>query len=499
MNIYSKKQQWKWVLVLLALLLVIFTLGYTQVIVDRIKEDEKRKVEIWAQTITRNASTTQYIDSLLNVLRSEEEAKGIMIGKALSAISNGDPLLDYTFPTEYLKQNNTIPILLYDKNNRFQQGRNLPKGKEKDAAYADSLREEIVKKYKPILIPELSMRLYFDDSPLYKEVARRLNEINQSFISDEVVASTSVPIIVVDERTQKVIQSARIEEKDLLNEPRMLAMKSENPPIRVTRPDGVPISIYYEDSLVLQQIRYFPVGQLVLVAVFLIISYVIFSTYRKAEQNQVWVGMAKETAHQLGTPLSSLMGWGALLETQGVDEAFIHELNKDVQRLQVITERFSKIGSAAELKKVDIRTTINEALQYVQKRISSRIVVEQHFPSQPIWVEVNEALFGWVIENLVRNAADAMEESGRIDVRLILENGKVVITLEDSGKGIPKNKWKTVFKPGYTTKARGWGLGLSLVKRIVEEYHKGHIQVSNSELGKGTTFKIDLKPIVGQS
>jgi signal transduction histidine kinase len=193
------------------------------------------------------------------------------------------------------------------------------------------------------------------------------------------------------------------------------------------------------------------------------------------------------------------MGWGALLETQGVDEAFIHELNKDVQRLQVITERFSKIGSAAELKKVDIRTTINEALQYVQKRISSRIVVEQHFPSQPIWVEVNEALFGWVIENLVRNAADAMEESGRIDVRLILENGKVVITLEDSGKGIPKNKWKTVFKPGYTTKARGWGLGLSLVKRIVEEYHKGHIQVSNSELGKGTTFKIDLKPIVGQS
>jgi signal transduction histidine kinase len=369
----------------------------------------------------------------------------------------------------------------------------LPKGREKDAAYADSLREEIVKKYKPILIPELSMRLYFDDSPLYKEVARRLNEINQSFISDEVVASTSVPIIVVDDRTQKVIQSARIEEKDLLNEERMVRMKSENPPIHVTRPDGVPISIYYEDSLVLQQIRYFPVGQLVLVAVFLIISYVIFSTYRKAEQNQVWVGMAKETAHQLGTPLSSLMGWGALLETQGVADAYIQELNKDVQRLQVITERFSKIGSAAELKRVDIRNTIDEALEYVQKRISSKIAVVKHFPVHAIWVDLNEALFGWVIENLVRNAADAMEESGRIEVRMTVENGKVIVVLEDSGKGIPKNKWKTVFKPGYTTKARGWGLGLSLVKRIVEEYHKGHIQVVQSEQGKGATFRIDLR------
>ena len=477
----------------LALLLVIFTLGYTQVIVDRIKDDEKNKVEIWAQTITRNASTTQYIDSLLNVLRSEEEVKGIMIGKALSAISNGDPLLDYTFPTEYLKQNNSIPILLYDKNNRFQQGRNLPKGREKDAAYADSLREEIVKKYKPILIPELNMRLYFDDSPLYKEVARRLNEINQSFINEEVVASTSVPIVVIDERTQKVIQSARMEEKDLLDANRMAAMKADNPPIRVTRPDGVPISIYYEDSLVLQQIRYFPVGQLLLVAVFLIISYVIFSTYRKAEQNQVWVGMAKETAHQLGTPLSSLMGWGALLESQGVDESFIQELNKDVQRLQIITERFSKIGSIAELKQVDIRHTVDEALQYVQKRISSQIVVAQQFPSHAVWVDLNEALFGWVIENLVRNAADAMEEQGKITVGLREESGKVILLLEDTGKGIPKNKWKTVFKPGYTTKARGWGLGLSLVKRIVEEYHKGHIAVVPSEQGKGATFKIELK------
>jgi signal transduction histidine kinase len=244
---------------------------------------------------------------------------------------------------------------------------------------------------------------------------------------------------------------------------------------------------------VLQQLRYFPIGQVLLVTVFFLISYLIFSTYRKAEQNQVWVGMAKETAHQLGTPLSSLMGWGALLETQNVPPAYIEELNKDVQRLQIITERFSKIGSEAELKQVDIRKTIQESLDYVKKRISSKIQVSIQLPSRTTTVAINEPLFGWVIENLVRNAADAMEENGAIEVLVGSELNKVVIEVKDSGKGIPKNKWKTVFKPGYTTKSRGWGLGLSLVKRIVEEYHKGVIFVKSSELDKGTTFRIELK------
>jgi signal transduction histidine kinase len=223
------------------------------------------------------------------------------------------------------------------------------------------------------------------------------------------------------------------------------------------------------------------------------VSYLIFSTYRKAEQNQVWVGMAKETAHQLGTPLSSLMGWGALLESQGVEKSYIEELNKDVNRLQIITERFSKIGSQAELKEVDLRTTIQEAVDYVQKRVSKHIQFEKHLPTQPVVLKVNEPLFGWVIENLVRNAADAMGESGVIEIRIFTDEQWVHVELRDTGKGIPKNKWKTVFKPGYTTKPRGWGLGLSLVKRIVEEYHKGHIYVIRSEEDAGTTFRVDLK------
>ena len=493
LNIYQSKQRWKWVLVVLAALLVFLTLAYTQIIIDRIRADEKTKAELWAQTIVRSAKSTQYIDSLLTLLRQEEEAKGRLMGKALSVISNGDPNLDYTFPVEYLKDNSTIPILLYDKNGKFQQGRNLPKGKEQDNQFADSLKNEIVKKYQPVSIPELGMKLYFDDSQLYKQTEKTLNELNRAFIDDKIVASTSVPIVIINDLNNEIISYARLSTEEVSNPQRLVQIKSANPAIKIEKPDGVPVSIFYEDSLVLQQLRYFPIGQLLLVTVFLLISYLIFSTYRKAEQNQVWVGMAKETAHQLGTPLSSLMGWGALLETQNVPPAYIEELNKDVQRLQIITERFSKIGSEAELKQVDIRKTIQESLDYVKKRISSKIQVSIQLPSRTTTVAINEPLFGWVIENLVRNAADAMEENGTIEVLVGSELNKVVIEVKDSGKGIPKNKWKTVFKPGYTTKSRGWGLGLSLVKRIVEEYHKGVIFVKSSELDKGTTFRIELK------
>jgi nitrogen-specific signal transduction histidine kinase len=495
LNIYQSKQRWKWLLVVLAAAVIFLTLAYTQVIIDRIRVDEKNKAEDWAQTIVRSAKSTQYIDSLLTLLRKEEEAKGRLMGKALSVISNGDPMLDYTFPVEYLKDNSSIPILLYDKNDHFQQGRNLPKGREKDGQYADSLRSEIIKKYAPVLIAELGMKLYFDDSQLYKQTEKTLNELNRSFIDDKVVSSTSVPIVIMNDITGEIIHYARLSEEEITDTERLKLIQNANPAIKITKPNGVPVSIYYEDSLVLQQLRYFPLGQLLLVGVFLMISYLIFSTYRKAEQNQVWVGMAKETAHQLGTPLSSLMGWGALLETQNVPAAYITELNKDVQRLQIITERFSKIGSAAELTEVDIRSTISESLDYVQKRISSKIHVQVQLPSRTTTVAINEALFGWVIENLVRNAADAIGESGSIEVLVGSEAHKVIVEVKDSGKGVPKNKWKTVFKPGYTTKARGWGLGLSLVKRIVEEYHKGHIFIKQSELGKGTTFRIELKSV----
>jgi signal transduction histidine kinase len=270
-------------------------------------------------------------------------------------------------------------------------------------------------------------------------------------------------------------------------------MRMVNAPIEVLLPGQGKQYIFYEDSAVLKQLQLFPVLQLILIGVFLLSSYLIFSTFRKAEQNQVWVGMAKETAHQLGTPLSSLMAWSALLETQGVDKSSLDELNKDIDRLNTITDRFSKIGSVPELKEVNIPETVREMIAYLDSRVSKKVVISVATEDETITAHLNKPLFSWVIENIVKNAIDAMEGVGTLKLEVLRDNSRVCIDITDSGKGIPKRQWKTVFEPGFTTKKRGWGLGLSLVKRIIKQYHDGRIYVKWSEAGKGTTFRIELR------
>lgn len=239
--------------------------------------------------------------------------------------------------------------------------------------------------------------------------------------------------------------------------------------------------------------KYFPFVQFFIIGLFVLIAYLVFSTFRKAEQDQVWVGMAKETAHQLGTPISSLMAWNQLLEAQGVDSSITVEIDKDIERLNTVTNRFSKIGSEAVLEEANMVDVLNGIIDYLRKRISSKIVLE-FSPTKPlITAMVNQSLIEWVIENIAKNAVDAMDGSGKIIFNIQQVEDLVQIDIEDNGKGIPSNKIKTVFQPGFTTKKRGWGLGLSLVKRIVEDFHKGKVFVHKSEMGVGTTFRILLK------
>jgi signal transduction histidine kinase len=252
--------------------------------------------------------------------------------------------------------------------------------------------------------------------------------------------------------------------------------------------------IYYTDSIIITQLRYFPFIQLVIIGLFLFISYLIFSTFRNAEQNQVWIGMAKETAHQLGTPLSSLIAWIQLLEARGTDKETIQELNKDVKRLEVITDRFSKIGSAPELTETSIAKVMNQTIDYLRPRISKKVefeVVQNR--ENDVKAMINRPLFSWVIENIIKNAVDAMNGKGKIKIEIYNEIQHVYIDITDTGKGIPASGHKAVFQPGYTTKKRGWGLGLSLAKRIIENYHSGKIFVKRSEPGAGSTFRIVLK------
>ncbi|RPG53931.1 MAG: sensor histidine kinase [Flavobacteriales bacterium TMED84] len=253
--------------------------------------------------------------------------------------------------------------------------------------------------------------------------------------------------------------------------------------------------IYYKDSNILSMLRYYPFYQLGFILIFFIIAYIIFSSAKKSEQNKVWAGMAKETAHQLATPLSSLIAWSELLKDSEINTETLNEINKDLRRLETITDRFSKIGSVPALKNYQINELLGNFLEYLEKRLPQKIEIIKKFPEDSIFVSANKTLFEWAIENLCKNATDAMKGNGKIEFDVTSNDYEVNIFIKDYGQGIAKNKINQIFLPGYTSKKSGWGLGLSLTKRIVEEYHNGKIFVSSSEENYGTTFCIKLKKV----
>ena len=253
------------------------------------------------------------------------------------------------------------------------------------------------------------------------------------------------------------------------------------------------IDVCYDESVMIKRLNVYPIVQLGVVMIFVVVAIFALLTSKRAEQNKVWVGLSKETAHQLGTPISSLMAWTEILKETYPDDDLIPEMDKDVKRLQLIAERFSKIGSLPEPVPSSLKEVMSHVIDYMDRRTSQKVKMEKVFPPQDIIVKINASLFEWVIENLCKNAVDAMEGSGKITLFMQDEGDKVAIEVSDTGKGIRKKDIGNVFKPGFTTKKRGWGLGLSLAKRIVEEYHKGHIYVKSSEVGRGTTFRIELR------
>mgnify|MGYP003671604793 CR=1 FL=1 len=271
--------------------------------------------------------------------------------------------------------------------------------------------------------------------------------------------------------------------------------KNENQPIEIRYKDKILSTLYYGNSPLLNKLKYYPLALLLIILLFAAVVYFFYRSSKIAEQNKLWTGMAKETAHQIGTPLSSLVGWAEILKTENVNPEYILEIEKDIDRLQTITERFSKIGSAPTLKTMDIVEVTKSSYEYLKSRSSKLINFEIIIPETEILVNLNEQLFSWTIENLVKNGIDAMKGKGDLKLELTQLERQVFINISDTGKGIPKSSFTKIFEPGYTTKKRGWGLGLSLAKRIVDDYHNGRIKVLTSEIGKGTTIQIMLKQI----
>ena len=310
--------------------------------------------------------------------------------------------------------------------------------------------------------------------------------------------NNTIPMILVDAKgdvvnTQNLDSVKALKPKFL--EEQLAIMKEQNKPIVISYDGKNKQYIYYRDSDLLDKLTYYPLALILILVLFLAVIYLFYSSNKASETNKLWTGMAKETAHQIGTPLSSLLGWISILKMEKVDETYIEEIEKDVHRLNTIANRFSKIGSIPELKKENIVDITKQAFDYLESRSSKQITFSFSSSADEIYTNLNTELFGWVIENLIKNAIDAMLGKGQLNLQIETSQKKVKITVTDTGKGMPKKLFKQIFKPGFTTKKRGWGLGLSLSKRIVEDYHNGKIFVKKSEIDKGTTFQILLDKV----
>ena len=362
-----------------------------------------------------------------------------------------------------------------------------------------------------ILIRDLAMEEH-NKMEVWAEAMRTLNRADENtdinLVLKVINGNNTIPVIVLDSNGN--VQAYRnIDIKDCENAEDTMRfvqymgrkLMREDRDIRIAIDDNNTdsissadyINVCYDDSVMLRRLASYPYIQLGVVMIFVVIAIFALLTSKRAEQNKVWVGLSKETAHQLGTPISSLMAWVEILKETYPDDDLIPEMNKDVKRLQLIADRFSKIGSLPEPVDTDLKEVMEHVIDYMDRRTSNKVKMVRDFPEGDIVVKINASLFEWVIENLSKNAVDAMGGEGTITLRIFEEPTKVVIEVADTGKGIRKKDIRNVFRPGFTTKKRGWGLGLSLAKRIIEEYHKGKIWVKSSEVGVGTTFRIELK------
>tara|TARA_R110002050_G_scaffold244268_1_gene380899 strand:- start:55061 stop:56515 length:1455 start_codon:yes stop_codon:yes gene_type:complete len=482
--------------------------------VSKLSEEERTKVELWAGAIEGKADRLIKAKELFTVLAAIEKQRIELWAKAtetLSSVTGNNNVGNLAI--DIIEDNQTIPIILTSQNGEITGSRNV-EGVQPLSGLSGAERDEVAKKNQHILDSVLVLMKaqgdridinYFDDEYIYvhykdsrilEELRATFNEVETRFVSDIVSMASSTPVIYY--RNDSVLASNMISNEILQDSALLIramnTLSVDNEPIVIDLGSGGIDYIYYGDSDLIQRLRYYSIVQIGVVMLFVLTGYWLFSIFRRSEQNNVWVGMSKETAHQLGTPLSSLMGWMEVLRMKKVDESIIQEMEKDVERLNMITDRFSKIGAKPSLEEMNVFESLEKFVKYFRTRVPRKVTIDLiGMNNEHVVSPLNEPLFHWVIENLCKNGIDAMEGKGKITINVQSEASKTVVEVTDTGKGIPYNKRDAVFQPGFTSKARGWGLGLSLSKRIVNEYHNGKIWVKNSEEGKGTTFRIELK------
>ena len=497
-SMYSKKGSIKLLLLVLALLIGAGTFFYTNQLVDKIANEERRKVKLWADAIEKKANLVRFTNAIFRKLAFEERKKVELWAEATRKLANIKDNEDFSLPLKVVEDNTTVPVILVGERNNIVSTRNLPDSLSNNK---DKLLHEIVllKELGQVIEIEIfkgrKNYLYYKDSQIFTDLRTTMDDLIGSFISEIVVNSTSVPVLFTDSTQTKIVAYGNIDSSKVGSENAIKELVSEmaaaNKPIEIDLGGNEKSYVLYQDSKLLKQLKYYPVIQLIAVSIFVFLGYYLFSIVRNAEQNRVWVGWAKETAHQLGTPLSSMMAWMDYMRTSDKfkDESVVDELQKDIDRLNTITERFSNIGSVPILEKKDITKVVSHYVDYLSKRVSKKINFSINHKLDVKEAKINVSLFEWVLENISKNAIDAMKGEGNLTYTLTNLEDKLIVEITDTGSGMTKKQLKQVFNPGFTTKKRGWGLGLTLAKRIIEDYHQGKISV-NSKVGEGTTFRV---------
>ncbi len=482
------KARTKLILLTLTIGLALLALWQVQRVARAIRHEEEEKVLLWANAISQRAHMMEATQRFFEQATLDEHRKMQMYIDILQSFNDPDLTTDLRFSlayVHYIVDSSQTPIVITTAKDSIISVPQELAGQKMEGALLEEYSQNPPFRYKLWGMP---MTLYYKESQYYTQLRQVLDDFTRSFLSDITQNSVKVPVLIIDSLDRRVLAYGN------LNPKHVGQMHFRNDPIGITLPDGSRALVYYENTLLLRALQWLPLFYFFIAAVLVLVSYFLFRTARSAEQNRIWVGLAKETAHQLGTPISSLGGWLEYLQGKELTPQYAAELDKDLKRLETITQRFSKIGSLPELQEGDVREATLAAVAYLQGRTPRRVKFNVAFPDdEPFLAPLNSYLFQWVIENLCKNAVDAMDGEGTISIVASQDARKIYLDIGDTGRGMTPSVQKHIFDSGFTTKSRGWGLGLPLARRIVNQYHRGRLYLKYSIPGQGTCFRIVLK------
>lgn len=504
---YHKPRKGKWIILSITVLIGLVALWLIYNFAQQIRDSEQTKVRLWANAVSQKAQLMSSTEKFFNEVDIDERLKIKLYIDVLESFNKQDISTDAEFQlayVSYIVDSSYTPLIIMDQDSIITSCGNIRNTPEEDGKLIGTkITPELLAEFSKnppfhYQISDIPLTLLYKESKIYSDMHEALDNLTESFLSEITNNSIFVPVIVVDSLKSTVLDYGNINPNEF-SEPDKLAKKleamgSENEPIILQKANNKTAYVYYENTPLLRLLRFLPLIYLFIALVLILVSYNLFRTARSNEENRVWVGMAKETAHQLGTPISSLIAWADYLEGKTFEEPYTTEIRKDLDRLETIARRFSKIGSVPELKEENVCEVIQHTISYMEKRSPRKVTFVTNLPDKPVMAPINRYLFEWVIENICKNAIDAMEGVGTFTTILTIEGNNICIDLCDTGKGIPASKQKYIFESGFTTKQRGWGLGLSLAKRIIKEYHKGNIFLKYSIPNQGSVFRIVLKP-----